>query len=165
MRERPTGDIDPTLNEHYCFGCGRHNPIGLHLVFERDPAGGESTGGMIAGYDPRPEDQGFPEMMHGGIATLLLDEAMGWAMYADRIFAVTARMETRFRRPVPVDAPLVVRSHIVRRRGRRIELAADLCGAGGELLVEATGLFLRMDPEAEARALRTFEASAAAAAD
>lgn len=154
-------DIDPTLNEHYCFGCGRHNPIGLHLTFERGP-----DGDMVAHYRPRAEDQGFPQMMHGGIATVLLDEAMGWSMYADRVFAVTARMEVRFRHPIPVaatdNAPLVVRSRIVRHRGRRIELEADLCAADGTRLVEATGLFLRMDPDAEAAALATFEATARA---
>lgn len=153
--------IDPVLNAHYCFGCGRHNPIGLHLRFERDGAGG-----MVADYVPRPEDQGFPDMMHGGIATLILDEAMGWAMYADGVFAVTARMETRFRRPVPValpaDAALRVRSAVVRHRGRRIELRADLSAPDGAVLVEAAGLFLRMDPADEARALATFARTAAA---
>ena len=29
---------------------------------------------------PRPEDTGFPGIMHGGLLALLLDEAMGWAM-------------------------------------------------------------------------------------
>ena len=32
-----TLETDPVLREQYCFGCGRHNPIGLHLVFEHDP--------------------------------------------------------------------------------------------------------------------------------
>jgi hypothetical protein len=74
--------IDPRLRDHYCFGCGRHNPIGLHLVFDAD---GE---GVATRYIPRPEDQGFPAVMHGGLLALLLDEAMFWAMYGDGIFAV-----------------------------------------------------------------------------
>lgn len=160
MSQQEASEVDERLREQYCFGCGRHNPIGLHLEFERDAAGGVATT-----YVPRPEDQGFPAMMHGGLATLLLDEAMGWAMYADRVFAVTAKMETRFRRPVPVDEPLVVRSRVERQRGRRIELSGELRTAGsdgaeGALLVEASGLFLRMDPEAEAAALAGFELDA-----
>jgi acyl-CoA thioesterase FadM len=98
--------------------------------------------------------------MHGGLIALLLDEAMGWAMYADHVFAVTARMETRYRRPVALDTELVVRSSVERRRGRRIELAATLAGAEGTLLVEASALFLRMDPATEARALASFAATA-----
>ncbi len=158
--------IDPRLRAQYCFGCGEHNPIGLRLHFERD---GE---GVSAHYRPRREDQGFPDLFHGGLLSLLLDEAMGWAMYADEIFAVTARMETRFRRPVPLDRPLIVRSRIRSRRGRRLEVEAELCdapddapdaaptdaegNAGGALLAEASGLFVRMPPAKEQAALARF---------
>lgn len=145
-----TRETDPMLREQYCFGCGRHNPIGMHLVFERD---GE---GVMAWYVPRLEDQGFPHVMHGGLLALLLDEAMGWAMYADHIFAVTAKMETRYRKVVGVDAPLLARAHVVRQRGRRIEIEATISNAEGAVLVEASSLFLRMDDETEARALESF---------
>ena len=113
-------ELWPGANDQYCFGCGRHNPVGFHLVFERD---GEE---MVTHYVPKPEDQGFPGIMHGGLLALLLDEAMGWAMYADQLFAVTAKMEMRYRRPTGLDLPLTVRAHIERQRGRRIELAATV---------------------------------------
>lgn len=145
-----TRETDPMLREQYCFGCGRHNPIGMHLVFERD------GDGVMAWYVPRQEDQGFPHVMHGGLLALLLDEAMGWAMYADHIFAVTAKMETRYRKVVGVDAPLLARAHVVRQRGRRIEIEATISNAEGAVLVEASSLFLRMDGETEARALESF---------
>lgn len=143
-------EIWPGATNTFCFGCGRHNPIGLHLVFERD---GED---VLTIYEPRPEDQGFPGIMHGGLLSLLLDEAMGWAMYADEVFAVTAKMETRFRRRVPLEGTLTVRARIARRRGRRIELEATLHDREGQTLVEASGLFVRMPAEEEAAALATF---------
>ncbi|MEZ4553036.1 MAG: PaaI family thioesterase [Dehalococcoidia bacterium] len=149
-----TIETDPALREHYCFGCGRHNPIGFHLVFERE---GED---VVARYVPRPEDQGFPDVMHGGLLTLLLDEAMGWAMYADGVFAVTAKMEVRFRRAVGLAEALIARSRITRSRGRRIEVEAKLTNDAGEVLVESSALFMRMNPEDEARALASFRASA-----
>lgn len=152
-------DIDPALQEQFCFGCGRHNPIGLHLVFERD--GDE----VVTAYEPRPEDQGFPGIMHGGLLALLLDEAMGWAMYADEVFAVTAKMETRYRRPAPLDGALGVRARIVRRRGRRIELVAAVRDSEGQALVEANGLFVRMAAEQEAEAFATFRAQGRAAGE
>jgi acyl-coenzyme A thioesterase PaaI-like protein len=144
-----TQETDPALREHYCFGCGRHNPIGFHLVFERDEEG------VVARYTPRREDQGFPDVMHGGLLALLLDEAMGWAMYADRVFAVTARMETRYRRAVGLEGTLTTRARITRQRGRRIDV-------GLHLDVEAYALFLRMDPDAEERALASFRTTGAA---
>ena len=126
-------------------------------MFERD------EDGVFARYTPRAEDAGFPEVMHGGLLTLILDEAMGWAMYADHVFAVTARMETRFRRPVGLEQTLTARARITRQRGRRIEVAATLTDDAGELLVEADALFLRMDPASEARTLASFEAQGARA--
>jgi acyl-coenzyme A thioesterase PaaI-like protein len=150
-----TRETDPALREHYCFGCGRHNPIGFHLVFERD-----EDGGVVARYTPRPEDQGFPELMHGGLLALLLDEAMGWAMYADNVFAVTAKMEVRYRRAVGLDDALTARARITRSRGRRIEVEAALTNDAGEVLVESSALFMRMNAEDEARALASFQASA-----
>jgi acyl-coenzyme A thioesterase PaaI-like protein len=149
-----TTGTDPSLREHYCFGCGRHNPIGFHLVFERE------GDGVVARYAPRPEDQGFPDVMHGGLLSLLLDEAMGWAMYADSVFAVTAKMEVRFRRAVGLDDPITARARIIRQRGRRIEVEAALTDDAGAVLVEATALFMRMSEADEARALASFRASA-----
>lgn len=149
-----TTETDPALREHYCFGCGRHNPIGFHLVFERD------EDGVVARYTPRAEDQGFPDVMHGGLLSLLLDEAMGWAMYADAVFAVTAKMEVRFRRAVGLLDPITARARITRNRGRRIDVEAKLTSDSGDVLVEAMALFMRMSAEDEARALASFRASA-----
>lgn len=156
-----TLETDPVLREQYCFGCGRHNPIGFHLVFERDP---DVTDGVVAYYVPRREDEGFPGIMHGGLQGLLLDEACGWAMYADHIFAVTAKIETRFRRTVSIETPVVARARVVRTRGRRIEIEATLSDAAGIVCVEASALFVRMDAETESRALASFRAGEGGAA-
>ena len=143
--------VDPRLRENSCFGCGDHNPIGLHLRFER------SGEGVEARYRPRADDQGFPGFVHGGLLGLLLDEAMAWAMYADDVYAVTARMETRFRRPASLTGELVVSARILRSRGRRIEVEGELRqepGDGAEhagktaLIAQSAGLFVRMS-EAE----------------
>lgn len=163
-REPPDGapaPIDPRLRENSCFGCGDHNPIGLHLRFER------SGEGVEARYRPRSEDQGFPGFVHGGLLGLLLDEAMAWAMYADDVYAVTARMETRYRRPAALEGELVVSARILRRRGRRIEVEGRLRqepgGAAGAPVdatpvAESLGLFVRMSEAEEPPALARLRA-------
>lgn len=139
--------FDERLYEQVCFACGRHNSIGLHLRFA--PIHDGDREGVEASYEPRPEDQGFPGVMHGGILVTLLDEAMAWAMFAhDSTLGVTAKMETRYRRQVPPDQPLTVRGFVTRMRGRRIEVEATLHDASGERLVESSGLFLQL-PQAE----------------
>ncbi|MDA0269426.1 MAG: PaaI family thioesterase [Chloroflexi bacterium] len=133
--------------DQICFACGDRNPHGLHLRFARD---GDAA--VVATFTPREVDQGFPGVLHGGILAALVDEAMAWSMWAaDRALGVTAKMEMRYRRPVPPDGPLTVRGRVARQRGRRFEVEASIADASGEVLVEAAALFLRLSPEEETR--------------
>jgi acyl-coenzyme A thioesterase PaaI-like protein len=51
-----------------CFVCGIDNPIGLHLSFYT-----YDEGRCIARFHPKPEHQGYPGHLHGGIISTLLD--------------------------------------------------------------------------------------------
>ncbi|MCH7485288.1 MAG: PaaI family thioesterase [Chloroflexi bacterium] len=125
----------------WCYGCGDRNPEGLHIDFEVD--GKRVSGRFLL----RKEHQGFPGVAHGGIAAAALDEAMGWAMYAAGAMAMTARMEIRYRRPLPLGEEVTVTAHVVRDRGRRLEAEGRIETSSGEVLAEAKGLFLRMPEE------------------
>jgi uncharacterized protein (TIGR00369 family) len=129
---------------HWCFGCGPRNPEGLHIDFEVD--GLNVTGRFTA----RQSHQGFPGVAHGGIAAAVMDEAMGWAMYAAGAWAMTARMQVRYRRPLPLQEEVIVTARVTNNRGRRLEAEASIHTAAGEPLAEASGLFLRM-PESQTR--------------
>jgi hypothetical protein len=72
--ERAT--VDPpiiTRSDHACFGCGDDNAIGLRLRFA--PSGE----GVKASFVPGVDHQGFHHVVHGGIISAVLDEAMAWA--------------------------------------------------------------------------------------
>jgi acyl-coenzyme A thioesterase PaaI-like protein len=56
-------------NSRMCFVCGIDNPIGLHLAFYTD-----DEGRCIARFRPKPEHQGYPGQLHGGVISSLLDE-------------------------------------------------------------------------------------------
>jgi uncharacterized protein (TIGR00369 family) len=134
---------------HLCYGCGDRNPEGLHIQFDVD-------GPRVSGrFVPRQAHQGYPGLAHGGIAAAALDEAMGWAMYAYGAWAMTARMEVKYRRPLPLEEELRISAEVVKVRGRRLEAEAEIRGASGEVLAEATALFLRVPPD-RARQLEDF---------
>lgn len=126
---------------HWCFGCGSRNPEGLHIDFGVD--GLKVTGRFVA----RKAHQGFPGVAHGGIAAAALDEAMGWAMYAAGAWAMTARMEVRYRQPLPLETELVVTAEVVRDRGKLLEATAEIHSPAGERFAEARGTFMRMPKE------------------
>jgi acyl-coenzyme A thioesterase PaaI-like protein len=131
----------------WCYACGDLNPIGLHLDFRVE---GEWA---IATFVARREHQGYPGFVHGGVVGALLDEAMGWATYGRGIWAITGKMEMRFRAIVPIGEVLEVRGRIVRDRGRSLNVVAELRDPDGKLLAEGDGLFFRVDGE-QARRIR-----------
>ncbi len=132
-----------------CFGCGDANPEGLHIEFRVE--GGTAIGRFLA----RPVHQGYPGLAHGGIAAAALDEAMGWAMYAAGAWAMTARMEIKYRRPLPLGQELTIRAQVTRDRGRWLEAGGQIRSADGELLAEAKAVFMRL-PARRAREMEAF---------
>ena len=94
----------------------------------------------------RAEHQGGPGIAHGGIVGAALDEACGLLATWHRFPTVTARIAIRFRRPAPINRPLLVSARVDSERGRRIEISAQLRD-GGELLAEADGAFLHVPLE------------------
>jgi acyl-coenzyme A thioesterase PaaI-like protein len=125
----------------YCYACGDLNPIGLHLEFEM------KDGWAEAQFVAMQEHQGYPGYVHGGVVSSLLDEAMGWATYGNNIWALTGRLETRFRDIVPTHELLTVRGKIDNDRGRTLEVIAELRDANGKLLAESKGLMFRATGE------------------
>jgi acyl-coenzyme A thioesterase PaaI-like protein len=145
--------------EHWCFACGRLNPSGLELDFD------VSTNSATARYTGLQRHQGYDGTVHGGVVTALLDETMGWAIFHQGIWGVTAKIEVTFKRPVPVGLELVVTGVVARDRGRTIETTGTLARAdNGEVLAEASAVFVRMSDERRAeleqRYSRTDEAFA-----
>ena len=55
-------------NFRMCFVYGIDNPIGLHLAFYTD-----DEGCCVTRFQPKPEHQGFPEQLHRGLISTLLD--------------------------------------------------------------------------------------------
>lgn len=101
-------------------------------------------------------------MAHGGIAAAVLDEAMGWAMYAAGAWAMTAKMEVRYRRPLPLGRTVAVTAQVTRSRGRWLEAAAEIRSPEGQLLAEARAVFIRL-PRERARQMEEFYLGRAAA--
>ena len=137
-----------------CFGCGSENPHGLGLQFRQE------DGRALAQFTPSAHLQGYPGYVHGGGVATLLDEAMGWAAYWQGVWAMTARLSMRFRRPVPVGEALTVSGWVVRDRGRLLTLRSELRSRQRRLLAEAEGTFVRVSEQQAEEMRRFYEASA-----
>jgi uncharacterized protein (TIGR00369 family) len=124
--------INTTKESNYCFACGPKNPIGLKLKFDWD--GKE----VKAKFTPGQYHQGWAGLVHGGIISCLLDEAMSYAALYAGVNSLTARMQTRFKRPLPIDEPLTVTGSVTRKTRRLVETKAELKLADDTLVAEST---------------------------
>ncbi len=147
MRAEGTRTKQP--NSRHCFACGLENPHGLQMTFYEVDA--EE---VVAEYAVESQFEGYPGIVHGGIIASMLDEMLTRAvMIRDHHrFMVTAKMNLRFRRPVPTEEPLKLRGQVLEHRGRLATAKAELLLPDGSLAAEATATFAEMkdsiaDPE------------------
>jgi acyl-coenzyme A thioesterase PaaI-like protein len=122
-----------------CYACGVANERGMGMHFTR------ADGRTVCEYAPAGYQQGFPGRLHGGIVATMIDEAMGWAVYHAGAWGATARLNVRYRRPVPLDEALRIEAWIVSDRRRLIELRAEVRDGRGALLADGEGSFMRLD--------------------
>ena len=125
------------VDDGRCFVCGVHNEHGLKLQFERT---GEQS--VRARAQLREEFQGWQGIAHGGIALSLLDEAMAHAAGAAGWRGLTASLNARFRKPVPLGEPLDVAARVIWTRRNVLEIEADVRDASGTVLLEGEGRFV-----------------------
>ncbi len=113
--------VIPVKDTAHCFGCGQENPLGLRVPFQ--PLGDNGSQGR---YTARQEHAGWNGILHGGVTFALMDEALGWSLYFQNIPAVTAKVETRFHKPIPVGSPLLVKAWVTKQQRRLYEVHAEV---------------------------------------
>jgi acyl-coenzyme A thioesterase PaaI-like protein len=93
--------------------------------------------------------QGAPGLAHGGLLSAAFDEALGSLAALLRMPAVTGRLETDFRRPVPVGSTLYITATVLGVTGRKIYESAEgrLNSPDGPVAVRARALFVTVPME------------------
>jgi acyl-coenzyme A thioesterase PaaI-like protein len=117
------------------------------MQYSLEPAGPGPVDGLVARFTPQPDHRGPPGLLHGGIAATALDEVMASVGFAlDKIHCMTATLELKYRRGVPLDGREVRveawRDRAEARRTHRVHGRIVL--ADGTVAVEATGIFVQV---------------------
>lgn len=129
-----------------CFVCGPDNARGLHLVFERD------DDEVLATFTPPLEYGGYGTILHGGLTSTLLDEAMAWAVYGllDRL-SLTKELRVRFLGPLRCGEELTVTGSIVSFDRDGAETRAAVKDPSGVVRAEGTGVMRFVSSQAVER--------------
>jgi uncharacterized protein (TIGR00369 family) len=127
-------------DDRYCFVCGEKNPFGLRL----QPEGKDGRGIIV--WIPEKRHQGFDGIVHGGLISTLLDEAMAYAAMSAVGFCATASISVKFSKPVHTGETVKIEAELVEQRGRILKLQATVSQSGEEK-ASATATFVSVPGE------------------
>jgi uncharacterized protein (TIGR00369 family) len=125
-----------------CYVCGGKNPVGLAVDFEIN----REARTIEAKFVPSENHQGYAGIVHGGVLSALLDEAM--AKLASNLGgqAVTAEITVKFTAPSAPGDELLVSGRLI-DEGKRLVLAEAMVTRGPVAIAEAKGKLLRTSSE------------------
>jgi len=134
-------------DDGFCFVCGPDNPAGLRLRFTRLPGdeGCETTVTFADTY------QGWPGVVHGGLLSTLLDEAMVKAATHRSGTCVTAEITVKFKHTARTGTPYRVRGHVISTRHRLVFTEGWIEDLQGNHIASATAKFFALDRLPEQR--------------
>jgi len=132
-------------NSKMCLVCGLKNTYGLKGSFyelENDE--------LVYIFKPTNEHQSYPDRLHGGITTAVLDETIGRAImirYDEMIWGVTVEFTTKFKKPIPLGQQLRVVGRITNENSRFFEGTGELLLPNGEVAATGHGKYIKMPLE------------------
>lgn len=131
-------------NSKFCFVCGMENDYGLKAKFfelENDQ--------LVAIFSPCKFHQGYPGRLHGGIASAILDEAMGRAILIsdDKVWGVTVELGVRFKMPIPLNNNIKVVCRLKKDSSRLFEAEGEIVLEDGKIAVTANGKYIKLSLE------------------
>lgn len=115
-----------------CFGCGPRHPRGLRLAFDRrtDADGSEE---IVCEYAPKPDEIGWPGLMHIGLLFMTMMETSYWAALTlgGRVHTAAGPMTFEPLRLPRVGKTFRARARLAGTEGDRLRVACVAEGADG----------------------------------
>ena len=122
-----------------CVVCGQDNPYGLRIQYVLG-----HDGIISAEWRPTANWEGFEGIVHGGIISTVLDEAMSKAVAAMNYEALTGELRVRFRHRVAAGENLRIRGWVLEKAKRLVRAEAVLTAADGSERAHAWARFLAL---------------------
>lgn len=120
--------------EDTCLVCGKKNSNGLKIDFVLDADNHKAFAKATIGK----MFNGYVGIVHGGIVCALLDEVGFHACKTVGVVTVTMNLNTKFKRPVPIDKELYIEGEVTEKRSRSI-VASSKIMLDGQVLATASG--------------------------
>ncbi|MDR2884641.1 MAG: PaaI family thioesterase [Deferribacteraceae bacterium] len=123
-----------------CFICGESNDVGLKCRFFTN-----ETGHVYLTPTVQPHYCGFMSVVHGGIQTAMLDEAMGWCGFtqgeSEELY-FTREINVKFKRNVPPSVPIFIETSLTDIKRGFAYTEGSIRDESGTVMTTATGIFV-----------------------
>ncbi len=132
-------NIFTDLPQYNCYVCSPFHNNGLNLKFYYD----KDEKVVFSPIIFHEENAGFPNVVHGGFQSMVLDEIMFWAAYYfQKKITVTANMNISFLSPVPTGIEFFAKSRIL-KASKRIYKIESWIELDQKVLSKAEGTFIK----------------------
>ncbi len=142
------------MPENVCFGCGIHNPDGLHIKSYWD---GEEA---VCNWESQEKFHGWANLLNGGIIATIIDchcmctamahsyKLEGRSLDSEPEYRyATGTLNIKYLKPTPNDKLLQLRATVIEVKGKKTVLECGLYSEGVKTV------------EAQAIAIRVFDGS------
>ena len=119
---------------NHCFVCGSENKDGLKLKMER-----EGERGVRTEFIALDHYRGWSEFLHGGIIGLIFDELLGWLSLYLGYDAMTARLQIRYRNPVPLGSRITFTGSVEKEHKKILDIKTTAFLDDGAIVAEGKG--------------------------
>ncbi len=128
-------------NSFMCFICGINNDSGLKVRFYEME--NNTLVGLLRGEQIH---QSYPNRMHGGIISAIIDESIGRAIWIDEpdTWGVTMDLQMKYRKQVPLEEDLLVVTKITKNTKRGFEGIGYLLNKEHQVLAEGTARYIKL---------------------
>ncbi len=127
-----------------CIICGLENESGTQALFYE-----MEDGSVCTLFKYKEIHQSYPQRVHGGMITAMLDELGFRAIWVKEpgVWGVTMSLSTKYRKPVPYDCELRGYGMVVKSSSKFSESFARIYDKDNNVLAEATIKYLKLPLE------------------
>ena len=133
--------ISKQRNSKNCIICGLDNAASVKAPFYI-----LDDNSVASIFEFRFEHQSYPERVHGGIISALLDEVMGRALWIKQptTYGVTTSLSITYRKAVPYNATLKARGYITFDSSLGFSTKGEIYDMNNTLLAEGSAKYLKL---------------------
>lgn len=131
-------------NSISCIICGMDNPASVKAMFYE-----MENGELWSLFSFNEQHQSYPQRVHGGMITAMLDELIGRVIWLTEpeTLAVTMSLNVKYRGQVPVNEPLRGVARILQNSQRGYIGEGKIYNSAGKVLATAEGSFRKLSNE------------------